>query len=93
MESYGTVSDNGTQPKNGRRPVDVRVMRGVLRAELPSGVASDALADRLAQAWAGVVVELGGTAEVVRVADALDPRWRRPQRPPPNRATPGGSQA
>ena len=35
----------------------------------------------------------GGTVEVVRVADALDPRWRQPLRPPPNRATTGDGQA
>lgn len=76
---------NGVGKSNGRGEA-THLLRGLVRAELPRGVSGEALAERLAEAWAAVVAELGGRAEVVRVAKALDPAWRRPLRPPPNRA-------
>ncbi|HUR23865.1 MAG TPA: hypothetical protein VMZ73_08340 [Acidimicrobiales bacterium] len=75
------------EPPRPAIPVDLVVVRGVLRATFDHPVDPRAVNQRLAMAWSDVVRDLSGDADIVRVAGALDPRWRTPGDPPPNRAT------
>ncbi|MEW6154212.1 MAG: hypothetical protein AB1673_09530 [Actinomycetota bacterium] len=64
----------------------VVVERAVLRAVLPATVDVRTFEAALAAAWAEVVTNHSGQADILRVAHALDPHWHDPLRPPGNRA-------
>lgn len=60
-------------------------LRSTVHALLPEDTATDLLIDRIADAIREVVEDVGGTVDVLRVGHLLDPRWRWPDDPIPNR--------
>lgn len=65
---------------------NILILRSVLRAEVPAGVRLADLENRLSDAIAAAVKDVGGTPTVLRVAHVLDLRWSTPLDPVPNRA-------
>jgi hypothetical protein len=61
-------------------------LRSTIHAVVPEDTAMDALLDRIANAIRAVVEDAGGTIDVLRVSHLLDPHWRWPDDPVPNRA-------
>ena len=61
-------------------------LRSTVHALVPEDTATDALLDRIADAIRAVVEDADGTVDVLRVSHLLDPHWRWPDDPVPNRA-------
>jgi len=65
--------------------VDLLVVRGLVRATFDHPVDPRMVNQRLAASWSDVIHDLSGDVDILRVAGALDPRWRDPLNPPSNR--------
>jgi len=61
-------------------------LRSTVHALVPEGTEADALLDRIADAIRTVVEDANGIIDVLRVSHLLDPHWRWPDDPVPNRA-------